>query len=180
VKLEDKSYDVSCMFGYPTKEPVYEHDLCQTNYYDPHRKKLLDTIKGGKYNIARLPYGIRVEAEKYNTYMMQSKIILAPLGYGEMAPRDIQSAMIKSVLIKPDMSFINSKPFIYEDNETYIACKYDWSDLEEKIDYVLSNYKELREKLVHNMRKKYIEEYEPSKIALHLYDVFKELEGVSV
>ena len=28
--------------------------------------------------------------------------------------------------------------------ETYIACKYDWSDLREKIDYVLSNYIEIR------------------------------------
>ena len=36
------------------------------------------------------------------------------------------------------------------------------------------------DELVSNMRKKYTEEYELSKIALHLYDVFKELEGVSV
>ena len=64
--------------------------------------------------------------------------------------------------------------------ETYIAVNYDWSNLEEKIDYVLSNYKEVRQKLVWNMREKYRVEYHHSKIALHLYDVFKELEGVEV
>ena len=32
--------------------------------------------------------------------------------------------------------FIN----IYEDGKTYISCMYDWSDVEEKIEYVLSNY----------------------------------------
>ena len=69
--------------------------------------------------------------------MYESKIVMAPIGYGEMAVRDIESASFGSVLIKPDMSYIYSKPFVYEDGETYIACKYDWSDVEEKIDYVL-------------------------------------------
>ena len=49
----EKIYDVSCMFGYPTKESVYEHDICQTDYYDPHRKNLMG-ILGDKYKIASL------------------------------------------------------------------------------------------------------------------------------
>ena len=176
---QEKNYDVSCMFGYPTKEKVYEHDLCQTNYYDPHRKSLLETL-GDKYKIAGLINGERVSQEEYYNKMFSSKIIMAPLGYGEMAPRDIESAMFGSVLIKPDLSYIDTKPFIFEDDETYIAVNYDWSNLEERIDYVLGNYKEVRQKLVWNMRNRYREEYEYSKIALHLYDVFKSLEAVEV
>ena len=49
---KEKLYDISCMFGYPTKETVYEHNVSQTNYYDPHRKKLMDTL-GDRYKIAR-------------------------------------------------------------------------------------------------------------------------------
>ena len=75
---------------------------------------------------------------------------------------------------------VDTLPNLMIDDETFISCKYDWSDLEEKIDYVLSDYDNIRNRLVSNMRKKYTEEYELSKIALHLYDVFKELEGVSV
>ena len=176
---KEKTFDISCMFGYPTKESVYEHEVCQTDYYDKHRKELLETL-GEKYNIAGLQDGKRVSLEEYYTKMFNSKIIMAPLGYGEMAPRDIESAMFGSVLVKPDLSYINTKPFIFEDNETYIAVNYDWSNLEERIDYVLSNYKEIRQKLVWNMRDRYKEEYKYSNIALHLYDVFKELDGVDV
>ena len=176
---QEKPYDVSCMFGYPTKEKVYEHDVCHTNYYDPHRKLLMETL-GDKYKIAGLVNGERVSQQEYYNKMFSSKIIMAPLGYGEMAPRDVESAMFGSVLVKPDLSYIDTKPFIFEDNETYIAVKYDWSNLEEKIDYVLDNYNEVRQKLVWNMRKKYTEEYEVSKIALHLYDIFKNLDNIGV
>tara|TARA_Y100000741_G_scaffold147759_1_gene111417 strand:+ start:123 stop:422 length:300 start_codon:yes stop_codon:yes gene_type:complete len=95
-----------------------------------------------------------------------------------MAPRDLESAMFGSVLMKPDMSYISSEPFIYEDNETYIAVNYDWSNLEEKIDYVLSDYKNIREKLVQNMRTQFIEKYNLQNLVLHMYDVFNNLDSV--
>lgn len=171
---KEKTYDVSCMFGYPTKEPVYEHDLCQTDYYDPHRKNLMDTL-GDKYNVAKLVDGVRIPKKEYYNKMFNSKIIMAPLGYGEMAPRDLESAMFGNVLMKPDMSYISSEPFIYEDNETYIAVDYDWSNLEEKIDYVLSDYNNIRERLVQNMRKKYQESYNLENLVLHLYNIIKNI-----
>jgi|TARA_R110000851_G_scaffold104219_1_gene221740 hypothetical protein len=174
---QEKSYDVSCMFGYPTKEPVYEHDVCQTDYYDPHRKNLMDVL-GDKYNVAKLIDGVRIPTEEYYQKMFNSKIIMAPLGYGEMAPRDLESAMFGNVLLKPDMSYISSEPFIYEDDETYIAVNYDWSNLEEKIDYVLSDYNNIRERLVQNMRKKYKEKYNLQNLVMHMYDMFENLQGV--
>ena len=173
---KEKTYDISCMFGYPTKEPVYEHDLCQTDYYDPHRKNLMDTL-GDKYNVAKLIDGVRIPQQEYYNKMFNSKIIMAPIGYGEMAPRDIESAMFGSVLVKPDMSYISSEPFIYDD-ETYVAVKYDWSDLEEKIDGVLSDYSNVRERLVENMRRKYRESYDLKNLVMHIYKIFSELDGV--
>ena len=176
---KEKTYDISCMFGYPTKEPVYEHDICQTNYYDPHRKNLMDTLSD-KYNVAKLENGVRIPQEEYYQNMFNSKITMAPLGYGEMAPRDLESAMFGSVLMKPNVSYISSEPFIYEDDETYIAVDYDWSNLEEKIDYVLSDYNNIRERLVQNMRKKYQESYNLENLVLHVYHIFRNLEGVRV
>ena len=110
--------------------------------------------------------------------MYDSKICMAPIGYGETAVRDIEAAAYGSVLIKPDMSFVDTKPFIYEDGKTYIACKYDWSDVEEKIDYVLSNYNELQSYISENMKKAFIEGYGDGKLALHLYEIFKNLNDV--
>jgi hypothetical protein len=174
---QDKIYDLSCMFGYPTKNVVYEHDICQTNYYDPHRKKLFETLND-KYKIAKLIDGKKVSHKEYYNKMFNSKIVVAPIGYGEMAPRDIESAMFGSVLVKPDMSYISSEPFIYEDDETYVAVNYDWSNLEEKIDYVLSDYEGIRERLVQNMRRMYEEKYDLKNLVLYMYNIFKKLDGV--
>ena len=176
---QEKYFDISCMFGYPTKEPVYEHDLCQTDYYDPHRKNLLDTL-GDKYNIAKLVDGVRISHQEYYSNMFNSKIIMAPIGYGEMAPRDVESAMFGSVLVKPDMSYISSEPFIYDDDETYISVNYDWSNLEEKIDYVLSDYDNIRERLVQNMRKRYHEKYDLKNLVIHFYNILKNVNGISI
>jgi len=76
------------------------------------------------------------------------------------------------------MSYIESEPFIYEDDETYIAVNYDWSNLEEKIDYVLSDYDNVRERLVQNMRKKYGEKYNLKNLVLHVYDIFSKLDEI--
>ena len=173
----DKKYDISCMFGYPTKEPVYEHDVCQTDYYDPHRKNLFETL-GDKYKVAGLIDGQRIPQEEYHRKMYESKIIMAPLGYGEMAPRDIEATMFGSVLMKPDVSYINSKPFVYEDGETYIACKYDWSDLEEKVDYVLSNYDELQPYIVENMKSSFIKKNNNKNLVIHMHEIFESLNCV--
>tara|TARA_R100000149_G_C5737378_1_gene53147 strand:- start:177 stop:521 length:345 start_codon:yes stop_codon:yes gene_type:complete len=112
--------------------------------------------------------------------MFNSKIIMAPIGYGEMAPRDVESAMFGSVLMKPDMSYISSEPFIYDDDETYISVNYDWSNLEEKIDYVLSDYDNIRERLVQNMRKRYHEKYDLKNLVIHFYNILKNVNGISI
>jgi uncharacterized protein (TIGR01627 family) len=175
----DKQYDISCMFSWGDIEN-FEHDI-QTNIpYDDHRRILLEKLEKTNYNVVRRERGIRIPQEQFYQNMYNSKIVMAPIGYGEMAVRDIEAASFGSVLIKPDMDYIYSKPFVYEDGETYISCKYDWSDVEEKIDYVLSNYKELQPHLVENMRKRFSEEYSHEHLAVHLYDIFRNLPSMSV
>jgi glycosyltransferase involved in cell wall biosynthesis len=111
--------------------------------------------------------------------MAHSKIVLAPLGYGEMAPRDIEAVSFGSILIKPDMSYIDSNPMWYEDGKTYISCKHDYSDLEEKIDYVLDNFNELQQTMIPYARQKFDELYTPENTAINVYNIFKELHGVT-
>ena len=137
----------------------------------------MDTL-GDKYKIAGLVDGERIPINEYYQRMYDSKIIMAPLGYGEMAPRDLESAQFGSVLVKPDMSYILSEPFIYEDDVTYISVNYDWSNLEEKIDYVLSDYNNIRERLVQNMKNQFLKKYNLQNLVVHMYDIFKNLNGV--
>ena len=173
-----KEYDVSAMFQYPSLTPSYEHGLIQSDYYDKFRKPSIDILNKMKYNIAKLDQGKRVSSEEYYKRLISSKIIFAPFGYGEMAPRDLEAAMFGSILIKPDMSYIDTSPNPFIDGETYIACKHDFSDLEEKIEMILGNLQNYHY-IIENARKKFSELYNPENIALHVYNLFKNLDGVS-
>ena len=103
--------------------------------------------------------------------------MVAPFGYGEIAPRDLESCMIGAVLIKPDMGHLDTIPNIYDPMQTYVPCKWDFSDLNEKIDYVLSDYKNLQSFFVENMRKRFIQDYNQEKLVLHTHNWLSKLEG---
>ena len=109
--------------------------------------------------------------------MFNSKIIIAPIGYGEMAPRDLDAAQFGAILIKPDMSFVDTVPNMFEDKKTYISCKHDYSDLEEKIQDILENYDNYLY-LIDNARKKFEDIMNPKHLALHLHKLFSNLNGV--
>lgn len=163
-------YDVSALFSYPSKTDVYEHDLHQSHHYDLWRKKCIDQVNQLDCRVAKLENGVKLSANEYYQKMADSKIIIAPFGYGEMAPRDVEAITLGSVLIKPDMSHLESLPMIYEDGETYIACKHDYSDLNEKIEYVLSDFENIRERLVNNFRNRFFEQYDSKKLVHHIYN----------
>jgi hypothetical protein len=76
----------------------------------------------------------------YLRNMEMSKICISPLGLGEVCFRELESISYGSIVIKPDMSHIETWPDIYRAYETYIPCKWDWSDLEEIVHRVLSDY----------------------------------------
>ncbi len=175
---QDKKYDISCMFSWGDNDN-YEYTNLTSKYYDEHRRVLLEKLSKTNYNIVRREAGVKIPQQEFYQNMYNSKITTAPIGYGEMAVRDIESAAFGSVLLKPDMSYIDSKPFVYEDGETYIACKYDWSDVEEKVDYILSNYKEIQSRLVENMRARFSDEYSDEKFVLHVYEIFKNIDSVT-
>ena len=73
---------------------------------------------------------------------------------------------------------ITNSPNIFQDSVAYIACEHDYSDLEEKIDHVLTNYDE-HLYIIENARKKFSELYRPENIVLHVYNLIKNLEGVT-
>ncbi len=177
--LPKKQYDVSAMFQYPQGVDVYEHGHLQSIHYDNHRKPMMDVLDKLNCNIAKLENGVRVSHQEYYQRISNAKIMLAPYGYGEMAPRDLDAAQFGAVLIKPDMSYIDTclDPFI--DGETYIACKHDYSDLQEKVEEVLGNYNDYLY-IIENARKRFTDLYKPENIALHVYNIFKNLNGVTV
>jgi len=175
-KGADKLFDVSAMFQYPHVE-CHEMDLkpSQDFYYNEHRKPVIEKLHNSPYMVAKLYKGRRVPADVYFKYISVCKILVAAFGYGEMAPRDLESCQLGSILIKPDMGHVDTYPNIYIKDKTYIACKPDYSDLDEKIEYCVENFDTLRDELVENMRAEYKKQYHDTYLADYTHKIFTDL-----
>lgn len=83
---------------------------------------------------------IKLSRKKYLTEMRNSKIVISPFGWGEINnPRDYEVALCGSLLIKPDLSHINTWPNIFN-KDTVVQYKWDLSNLLEIVDRILSSY----------------------------------------
>jgi hypothetical protein len=62
-----------------------------------------------------------------------AKLCFSPFGYGEVSWRDYEAVMCGSLLIKPDMSHIETRPDIFVPLETYVPVRWDLADLADKV-----------------------------------------------
>ena len=82
---------------------------------------------------SRLPY------KDYMRVITNTKIFVSPYGWGEFSHKDFEVTLLGCVLIKPMCANFKSYPNIYQDGITCVSCKLDYSDLEEKVRYLLDN-----------------------------------------
>ena len=80
-----------------------------------------------------------VNISHYLSELAQSRICFSPFGYGEVCWRDYEAIMCGALLVKPDMSHIQTAPDIFVPYETYVPVAWDFSDLAEKLEYYLAN-----------------------------------------
>lgn len=76
---------------------------------------------------------------RYLLELSDSKLCFSPFGYGEVCWRDYESAYSGCLLIKPDMSHIETIPDIFTSSRTYVPVAWDFSDLAEKSKYYLTH-----------------------------------------
>lgn len=91
----------------------------------------------------------RVDWATYMGEMKRSKICLSPFGFGELCWRDIEAFATGAVLVKPDMSHLDTAPDLYVPGETYMPVAWDSSDLAEVVQEVQHNTA-LRQRLAQN------------------------------
>jgi hypothetical protein len=77
--------------------------------------------------------GEGVPLPRFMVEMRCSKIGFSPFGYGEVCWRDYESVMAGAVLLKPDMSHVETAPDIFLPWETYVPVNWDLSDLEDTV-----------------------------------------------
>lgn len=168
-----KVHDVCALFGNSLHHGI-EHGLQHHEYYNEHRSVCLNKLKDIKgVDIQTLNDGHRLTPIEYHKTMATSKIVIAPFGYGEMAPRDVEAMIYGSILIKPSMDHLKSEPWIYDEGNTYIGCRHDFQDLPDKIDYILSNFDKLQVELHGASEIKYRSQYcDPTRLPMYLHDLF--------
>tara|TARA_R110000851_G_scaffold33816_1_gene90198 strand:+ start:4873 stop:5895 length:1023 start_codon:yes stop_codon:yes gene_type:complete len=171
----NKTIDVCAIFSAHHTEN-YDHEVRNDLLYTEHRSGLWNKLQPlkDKYSIIteKLPY------QEYVQQLWKSKVCLSPYGMGEFCFRDLEAMVYGTLIIKPSHKLVDTLPNLMIDDETFIPCKYDWSDLEEKLDYVYSNFNELNQKITYNIRKKYSEEFTSEKLCMYYYNIFNGLDTI--
>jgi Glycosyl transferases group 1 len=83
--------------------------------------------------------GAAKRAVTYVRELRSSKTCFSPFGYGEICWRDIEAFAYGAVLIKPDMSHLETCPDIYVPGVTYLPVNWDFSNLQEVVDMALAS-----------------------------------------
>jgi len=132
-------------------------------------KELKEFSKHANTEVLVSPYR-NVELADYRRRLMDTKIVVAPWGYGERTFREWEGLLSGCIVVRADTSWAKTWPDI---NETYqgLACRPDFADLGTVLQSALAEwdtYEEYREHvwdLLRNLR-------EPGETAAHLADAF--------
>lgn len=106
-----------------------------------HRKKLVETLIEitKNNNLNSVIQGKRLSSNEFRKLMSQTKIFPSPFGWGEIGVRDYEAFIYGGLLLKPSVDHMETWPDLFLSNSTYIPFKWDFSDIEEKINLVLEN-----------------------------------------
>ena len=81
-----------------------------------------------------------VSQSRFNRETAHSKIVLSPFGWGELCLRDFETVRSGALLLKPDMSHLETWPDIFLPGETYEPFGWDADDLAERARELLANH----------------------------------------
>ncbi|WP_262386611.1 glycosyltransferase family 1 protein [Roseobacter fucihabitans] len=122
-----RNLDVSVRLGGQDSYGAYAAMRCDAD-------TLMTQIKG----ITRSPSNI-VPFKAYMNEMRASRLCFSPFGFGELCWRDIEAMISGTVMIKPDMSHLETLPNLYEPGVTYLPMRWDFGDREEVIQGALAD-----------------------------------------
>ena len=174
---EDKINDICAIYQGEHKPVPFNQVVAPGIQYTEHRVGAWNVLKEyeNKYSILTG----KLLKEEYVRELWQSKIALSPFGQGEVCYRDFELMQFGTLMIKPEMNNIDTYPNPYINDVTYISVKSDWSDLIEKVEDIIINYKNYSH-IPKNFRKEFIENYKLENICLHWYNIFKNLDTIKI
>lgn len=128
-ELTDRRISIHCRIAAPKE---------RNTWYGHMRGRAFDAAANLPVS-SKLTTAERISQKAYLKELSQSQLCFSPFGYGEVCWRDFEAIACGAILVKPDMSHIETHPDIYRPFETYIPVAWDFSDLEERCTEVLRN-----------------------------------------
>jgi len=119
----DRSIDVSCRMGLTYKYETVAHQ----------RRMLADALQ-------RYRRTDRVSKIAYYRELRDSKIVTSPFGYSEVNYKDFETFISGGLLLKPDMSHLETYPDLFQEDVTFVTHDWDLSDINQKIESILADY----------------------------------------
>jgi hypothetical protein len=89
----------------------------------------------------------------YMNELKQSKVVLAPFGWGEITLKDFEVFLTGGALLKPSMDHMQTWPNFYESNVTYLPFEWDLSNLEDTIERANENESQRLDTAVEGQRR---------------------------
>lgn len=81
----------------------------------------------------------KISRIQYFRELCNSKVVMSPFGLGEITLKDFEVFLTGGLLLKPDMSHLNTWPDFYQDNETCIQHSLDLDDMKQKLKEYLTH-----------------------------------------
>lgn len=134
---KNKKYDVAVLVGLCPEN--YEHNNRVDDYYNSPRKKLFEEVNKLNCNVITTEITGKLDKQTYMQTLYDSKLCISPFGYGEINIREVECIIVGTPVVKPNIDIVKSNPFIYGDKFT-LNCNSDFSNLEDIIEFGLSNY----------------------------------------
>lgn len=82
----------------------------------------------------------KISRRQYIQELENGKLVVSSFGYGEIALKDLEVFLTGGLLLKPDMSHLETWPDLFRAGETMVSHRWDLVDFEAVIDCVLEDY----------------------------------------
>ena len=83
--------------------------------------------------------GVGIRHDQFLAELRSSRICFSAFGYGEVCWRDYEAIQNGAVLLKQDMSHVETLPDVFVADETYVAVRWDLADFEAKVRGLLAD-----------------------------------------
>ena len=115
----------------------------------------------------------------YKEKMRHAKIGVSPWGLGEICFRNFEMIRTGTIVIAPETKHLETWPDIFKPGETYIPCAPDFSDLEEKIGMLLSDYDRYKE-IANNAYQLMQDCWKADIFADYFINLLNQIEGIQI